>query len=240
VSNVIANLGGNTVTVPAYVLSSALGSGSSLTLSQSIPGTAAQTQINTVSSAANLTPVSTLAFSLSTSSGTAVSSLSGSAAVVLKLTSAQISQLSNATASQLYYYDPSTGTLTDMNATFDLSAGTATFTATHFGTFLIACANSQYSLTADAHYTTTSTGKTFSVNVLHSAATASLSNPKLMVVTTLADGSQTFSFYSVSGASQTVTVSAKAVKSTVYLINGDFDGANIPTTYALAVSVTES
>jgi hypothetical protein len=96
----------------------------------------------------------------------------------------------------------------------------------------------KYTVSADAHYTTIAAGKTFAVSEKLDSGLA-LANGKIMIVTTLADGSETFALYSISGTSQTVTVSAKAVKSTVYLINGDFNGASLPQTYTLAVFVTE-
>jgi uncharacterized protein YjdB len=74
-----------------------------------------------------------------TSTGTeAVHNLSGAVKVTIALTEAQIAAIKASSNPHIYYYDADTGAFTDMNATFDMTAGTATFTTNHFSTYVIA------------------------------------------------------------------------------------------------------
>jgi uncharacterized repeat protein (TIGR02543 family) len=58
--------------------------------------------------------------------------------VTIKLSSEQLAAITNPATARLFWYNPETGALTDMDAVFDLAAGTATFYTNHFSTFLIA------------------------------------------------------------------------------------------------------
>jgi hypothetical protein len=144
ITNVTVTLPAVTVTAPASVLSSALGDDDSawLKLSQDPTATATQTSVNTVAEASGVTPVTTLDVDLTRyySNGTSepVHQLSGNITVTINLTAAQIALITNPSSAQLLYFDPTTGTLTNMNAVFNLTAGTATFQTNHFSTFVIA------------------------------------------------------------------------------------------------------
>jgi hypothetical protein len=132
------------VTALASILSDALGGDDTswLKLSQETPAAATQTNIVTAAASSGITPVSTLDVDLTRyySDGTseAVHQLSGDITVVIKLTDAQIAAITDTSKAHLLYYNPDTGALTDMGATFDLAAGTATFQTNHFSTFIIA------------------------------------------------------------------------------------------------------
>jgi hypothetical protein len=98
-----------------------------------------------------------------------------------------------------------------------------------------------YTMTADSKFKTTGTKKSFNVYVSRDDGSEVLTDGKIMIVTTLATGNQSVTFYSLNGdmTTQNVTVDASSVKCSVYLINGNFDGTAIPTTYALAVLITK-
>lgn len=92
-----------------------------------------------------VTPVAALDVDLTRyySDGTSesVHQLGGTATVTISLTATQIAQIRNSLNAQLLYYDPETGSLTNMNAIFDLTKGTATFQTGHLSTFVIATAS---------------------------------------------------------------------------------------------------
>lgn len=142
-ATVVASLGSVQVSAPANVLYNALGGNTSATLqiSQSVSPTATQQAAFQVVTTGGASPIASLDIDLnavsSTGTATAVHQLSGSVTVTVTLTAAQLAQITNASTAHLYYYDPSTGALTDMNATFDAKAGTMTFTTSHFSTFVI-------------------------------------------------------------------------------------------------------
>ncbi len=147
-NNVIVNVGSVTVTAPASVFGGALGSDTSswLVLSQAPSAAATQTQVASAAQTSGVTPVITLDVDLTRyySNGTseAVHQLGGNAQVVLKLTAAQIAAISDASKAKLLYYDTAAGKFTDMGATFNLAAGTATFTTSHLSTYVVAVGGS--------------------------------------------------------------------------------------------------
>lgn len=98
-----------------------------------------------------------------------------------------------------------------------------------------------YTMTADSKFIATGTKKSFNVYVSRDDGSEVLTDGKIMIVTTLATGNQSVTFYSLNGdmTTQNVIVDASSVKCSVYLINGNFDGTAIPTTYALAVLITK-
>jgi hypothetical protein len=155
VGNVIVNVGNVTVTAPSSVFSGMLqDSDSWLVLSQQPPAPPTQTQVATAAAASGVTPVTTLDVDLTRyfSNGTSepVHQLGSSAQVTIKLTAAQIAQISDPSQAQLLYYDPTSGKFSNMNAIFDLAAGTATFTTNHFSTFVITT-NGTVGVTYDSH-----------------------------------------------------------------------------------------
>jgi beta-glucanase (GH16 family) len=164
VANVVVNLGNVTVTAPASVLSGALGNDptSTLQLSQEASPATTQAQVSNAAASNSITPISTIDIDLTktTSGGAtqAVHLLNGSITVVVNLTNAQIAQISDVSKAKLYYYNTDTGALTDMGATFDLTAGTVTFNTNHFSTYVIA---------NDKPAVTTTVGVTYASHVQH-------------------------------------------------------------------------
>lgn len=66
-----------------------------------------------------------------------ITDLGGRVKITLSLTDGQVAALQSADSMKLFYYNPSTGELTDMNAAFDLTARTVTFYTDHFSTYAI-------------------------------------------------------------------------------------------------------
>lgn len=144
VNNAVVNLGNVSVTIPSSVASSALGDGTGLTLSQGFAPETTQAEAQDAAAKGNGTAVAVISIDLTrtTSTGTeAVHQLSGAVTVTITLTPEQIATIRSSSNPHIYYYDPVTGALTDMNATFDLTAGTATFTTTHFSNYVLATAS---------------------------------------------------------------------------------------------------
>jgi hypothetical protein len=169
VSNVTVALGSVTVTAPSSVFNSALGSSgtSTLSLAQTSTSTATQTAVNAAAASKGIIPVSTLDIDLTnvSSSGALVPvhQLNGNITVTIALTDAQIAKITDASKARLYYFDPDTNALTDMNATFDLTAKTVTFTTNHFSTYVIANTTSTSTTTTP----TNNIGVTYSAQVQH-------------------------------------------------------------------------
>ncbi len=141
------------------MLSSILGSDttSTLKLTQEAPPAATQAQLTVVAESSGVTPVASLNIDLAkvSSSGTseAVHNLNGSISVTVKLTDEQLAAITDASKAKLLYYNPDTGALQDMGATFDLAAKTVTFSTNHFSTYLIATASAaaNVGVTYNAH-----------------------------------------------------------------------------------------
>jgi Listeria/Bacterioides repeat len=141
VNNAIVDIGNVTVTIPTAVANNALGNGTGLTLSQSAAPQATQAAAQDAAAKGNSTAVAVISIDLTrtTQTGTeAVHNLSGAVTVTITLTPEQIAAIKASGNPRIYYYDPTTGALTDMSATFDLSKGTATFTTTHFSDYVLA------------------------------------------------------------------------------------------------------
>lgn len=169
--------------------------------------------------------------------GSTTANCSINALVTFNLSSDMKSQLKSGVP-MLYYYDNSTNSFEDTGAVFDLSAGTAVFKAQDCGTYVLAVSlagNISYSVDADTSYKVSGDEKSFNVSVTRADNSPCLSGGQIMVVTTLADGSQTFSFTQITGDSSVVPVyvDGQAKQSAVYIIAGNFNGTNIPKTYAL-------
>jgi uncharacterized repeat protein (TIGR02543 family) len=136
----IVKIGNITVTAPASVLNNALGDGTGLTLSQNVAASSTQTAAQAAAEKVNGTAITVIDIKLSraTATGTeAVHSLSGAVTVTISLTDKQLAVIAADSNAHIYYYDTDTGALTDMNATFDMTAKTAVFTTTHFSTYVI-------------------------------------------------------------------------------------------------------
>jgi heme-binding NEAT domain protein/Leucine-rich repeat (LRR) protein len=74
--------------------------------------------------------------------GQAITDLGGRVKITVSLTDAQVEALASADTKKLCYYNPATGELTDMNATFDLAAKTMTFYTDHLSTYAIVATKS--------------------------------------------------------------------------------------------------
>jgi len=231
-------LGSITVALPVYQLQLGLSAGgaeiSKATLSQSAGLDVVSNEPDGV--------VTADAFSLKFSGG--LSELSATAGVTISFDSDIKNILSNGYP-EIYYYDPVAHTFTNMNASFDMTALTAKFNTGNFGTFVIAVQTSHeisyhYALLCDSVFSVQGTSAEFSVTVVHESGSAALYGGQLLVVTELKSGNQTFLTVPISKDTGTlkISVDGTAVKSSVYLIRGNFDGNTIPWTYSLAVFVT--
>ena len=130
--------------MPSSVANDALGTGTALSISQTTATSEAVSAAQTAAQKAGGIAVAVFEIDLSrtTSTGTeAVHNLSVAVTVTISLTDAQIAVIKASANPCIYYYDPNTGMLTNMNATFDLVKGTATFTTTHFSNYLLAIAD---------------------------------------------------------------------------------------------------
>ncbi len=77
-------------------------------------------------------------FSVSSSGvSTQLHELGGNITITLTLTAAQKAQITDPSTAKLYFYDPETKSLVDMHATFNMTAGTVTFTTSHLSTFVL-------------------------------------------------------------------------------------------------------
>ena len=136
------NLGGNTLVFPVSVLSGAVGSGSALTLTQSTPSADEGSLIAAAAGQVNFPPLLAFEFNLARTntdgSKTPVHTPSDGVTLTLHMTDAQLDAVKSEPESKVYYYDLSTGALTDMNAVFDLAHKTATIATTHFSSFVLA------------------------------------------------------------------------------------------------------
>ena len=156
-SDVTVKLGTVTINDSSSVLSSLLGSDpdASIKLTE-IPASSA-TQAAAKSAAAKINTDNSIvsAFDidlykvLSDNSTTQLHQLGGNITVTLNLTDAQKAQITDPSTAKLYYYNLDTGALEDMHATFDMTAGTVTFTTNHFSTFVLAQVNTPNPKTGD-------------------------------------------------------------------------------------------
>jgi uncharacterized repeat protein (TIGR02543 family) len=141
--NVISNLGGVEVFAPADVYKNIISSDESSSLRITQTPTDNDTLDELMSSLGEGNTV-VAGFDISLEKIFAngnveqIHELSGSIRIVISLSAEQLSVVTDPTTAKLYWYNPETGELTDMNATFDLAAGTATFYTDHFSTFLVA------------------------------------------------------------------------------------------------------
>ncbi|MDD4125589.1 MAG: InlB B-repeat-containing protein, partial [Eubacteriales bacterium] len=142
IGNVISDLGNIEITAPGSVFNDIIGDdvNSSLRLSQN--GTNEDTLNEVIEKIGDENAV-VVSFELSLekifSDGTVekIHNFTGNLKVTVTLTAEQIAQISSITNPKLYWYNPVTDSLTDMNAEFDLESGTATFYTDHFSTFVI-------------------------------------------------------------------------------------------------------
>ena len=233
------NLGDDTIVIPVSTLKDYEGSGT-LTVSRSDSSQSTVLKAASLSSS-NCTIAGGVDICLSGGSATTICSISASATLEFK---SGVKTVLKEGVPEIYYYNKSSGTLVDTNAVFDMTAGTATFTASFSGTYVFAVtlpdSTINYTLTADPTYSGSGSSRTFGVKITRGSDSIRLSNAQLLVVTTHSSGSQTFSFIELTGNDCSLTVKADtdAVQSTIYLIKGTFDGTAIPKTYALTQFVS--
>lgn len=112
--------------------------------------TSAETQAAiATASAADSEIVSTFDLNLTAADGTAIHNLGNPAAVTVQLTDDQAAQLKKQGTPKLFYYDPDTKSLVDLNAAFDLDKKTVSFSTTHFSSFVIELTGSSGTPTVD-------------------------------------------------------------------------------------------
>jgi hypothetical protein len=138
---VMVDLGGCSVEFPVSVLNDNMNNGT-LTLTQaSSPTTTLDKIVALVSS--NGVVLTSFDLNLSGSSGSqSIHELGNTVKVTVKLTPNQLTQINGDKNARLFYYDPSTNSLKDMNASFNFSKGTVTFYTDHFSTYVIKTAKS--------------------------------------------------------------------------------------------------
>lgn len=158
VSTVTVNIGNVSVTGTSAQFGSLLTSNSDwLKLWQASTATATQTAANTAVTSAvkggTVLDILDVNLTLYHSDGSSeqLHQISNNLAVTIKLTAEQLAKITDASTAKLYYFDPSTNQLKDMDATFDLKAGTATFNTDHFSTFLIVDSGSPVGVTYAMH-----------------------------------------------------------------------------------------
>lgn len=227
-------LGSDTVQIPASTLKTYYGSGG-LTLKKSASANDVFTKIY------NTAPQGSIALSaadLKLSGGTANDNSALGARVTFKFSGDEEAQLKTGIP-VIYYYDISTGTYEDTGASFDISSGTAVFTAQKCGTYVTAIELTgsvyDYNVAPDSVYSTVGSVKTFNVRVTREKGSAKLLNAQLLVISTYANGKQICCTSAVTSDDCIikVQVDSKAVKSAVYLISGKFNWTSIPKSYSL-------
>lgn len=232
-------LGKDSVIISAKTLKSYKGTGNLLVVSR-------ETQQDILNAASELTDDDCSAIcgtDITTEGGTAVVGSQINAGAVISFSSKEKKYLEQGTP-VVYYYDAAAGKLQNVGAVFDLDNKTVSFTAFKSGSYIFAVKlkspSINYTVKADAKYTSTGTAKAFNVTVNRELLSYRLKNAKLMVVTTLSNGMQSYMFIPLEKDSSTVTViiDKRAIHSEVYLISGSFDGRSIPTTYALTQYVS--
>ncbi|ADY55784.1 cell wall binding repeat 2-containing protein [Syntrophobotulus glycolicus DSM 8271] len=141
--NIGLNFGDASITIPLQYLDSYLAGDPSGTGSLQLQKSeAAENEKQGVISilTGNDTLVGAIELNLSLISGAnaqPVTDLGGRIKVTLSLTEAQVAQLDAADSMKLCYYNPATGLLENMGATFDLEKKTVTFYTDHFSTYAI-------------------------------------------------------------------------------------------------------
>ena len=129
------NLGPVSVDYPTADLLANLGDGTLTAGNDTVPS-ATLTAIGKLA-ASGSTTADAFRLSLDAADGTTVTSLGTPAPVTVNLTPAQATTLSGTGTPALFYYDPSTNSLTPVSATFDLANATVTYSAATLGTYAI-------------------------------------------------------------------------------------------------------
>ncbi len=140
VSRAVVTIGETTVSLPASVLIDALRSGTGLTLTQSAPPASALASAQDAAEMTSSIALTVINISLSrtvTEGTEEIHNLSGKVTVTIALTKEQAAAIAAGNQAYIYYYDPETGSLTDMEAVFDLTAKTATFSTMHFSIYVL-------------------------------------------------------------------------------------------------------
>lgn len=127
-------LGRVTLNIPSSVLQTAEASNGALSISQGPTSSSTFSSIQVIAGNENVVDVFDL--NLIGTNGN-IHQLGQAVTVTIQLTLDQIAKLQGAVP-EIYYYNPTTNTLENLNAAFDLVKGTATFTTTHFSTYVIA------------------------------------------------------------------------------------------------------
>lgn len=227
-------LGSDTVQIPASTLKTYFGAGG-LTLKES---EAANDVFNKIYNTAPSGSIALSAADLKLSGGTANDNSTLGARVTFKFSGDEETQLKTGIP-VIYYYDISTGTYENTGALFDISSGTAVFTAQKCGTYVTAIELTgsvyDYNVAPDSVYSTVGSVKTFNVRVTREKGSAKLPNAQLLVISTYANGKQSCCTAAVTSDDCIikVQVDGRAVKSAVYLISGKFSWTSIPKSYSL-------
>lgn len=138
-SSVTVTLGAITVKDTGSVLSNLIGSNSGSTLRFTQASSSVSSEQTALAGSNSIVSAFDIdLFSVSSSgASTQLHQLGGNITITLTLTDAQKAQITDPSTAKLYYYNPDTKALEDMNATFDMTAGTVTFTTNHLSTFVL-------------------------------------------------------------------------------------------------------
>lgn len=114
-----------------------------------------------------------------------------------------------------------------------INSGSNSGTSTNTGTNTVT--GDGFSLVIDKNYTSDGTTKTFN-------ATAALDGGTMIIVSTYGTGEQLITYQPLTSTvtAYKIEVGSSAVKSSVYLTKGQFNGTSIPTTYGLTQFVTSN
>jgi heme-binding NEAT domain protein/putative cell wall-binding protein/Leucine-rich repeat (LRR) protein len=135
--NVGLSAGGASINIPAQYLSGMLAGGSGTSLKLEVKESPADTQTAVFQLITGNDELAG-AFDVNLSLGEqSVTDLGGRVKITFSLTDAQVTALQNADSRKLCHYDFVTGTLTDMNAVFDLAAKTVTLYTDHLSTYVL-------------------------------------------------------------------------------------------------------
>lgn len=141
------NLGPVSVEYPTSDLLSNLGHGTLTAGNDKVPSATLSTISGLAGSRAKT--VDAFGLSLISADGTTVSSLGSPASVTVNLTPAEVTTLSGKGTPTVFYYDPTTKSLTKVSASFDLAHGTVTYDAGQLGTYAVELTNIPARLTVN-------------------------------------------------------------------------------------------
>ena len=141
VRKAVVTIGDAVISLPVGALSDAIGDGAGLTLTQSELSASTLNAAKETAEMADGVALAVINIKLNrimTSCTQEIHNLSDEVTVTITLSDKQTAQIFAGKQAYIYYFDPATGTLSDMKAVFDLTAKTATFRTKHFSSYVLA------------------------------------------------------------------------------------------------------